>query len=149
MSGIVEKYVFSNSLVVLKLAVAGVIPLHRLGIAVVDGATGTSKKHFALTLDSMGIEPSYFGFDELQALADQYEGDPAKRATMLYMLYKPASVFASISGAIVGGALSAGVGFSTKTSVDSIKMGADVFKGHISGNYGPLIENFAKLEAKL
>lgn len=149
MGSIVEKYVFSNSLVVLKLAISGVIPLHRLGITVIEGATATSKRHFALTLDSLGIEPSHFGFDELQKIADEYKDSPSERATMLYMLYKPASVFASISGAIVGGAISAGVGFSTKTSVDSIKMGVDMLKGHTSGNYGELIKNFELLESKL
>lgn len=146
---LVEKYVFSNSFLVLKLAVSGVIPLHRLGITVIEGATATSKRHFALTLDSLGIEPSAFGFDELQMLADQYKDKPAERATMLYMLYKPASVFASISGAIVGGALSAGVSFGTKTTVDGIRMGVDMFKGHTSGNYGELIKHFELLETKL
>lgn len=149
MNGIVEKYVFSNSLVVLRLAIAGVIPLNRLGFAIVEESASTSKKHFALTLGSLGIEPSHFGFDELQTLADQYKGDPEKRATMLYMLYKPASIFASISGAMIGGAMSLGVGFATKTTVDSIKMGADVLKGHTSGDYKVLIQNFADLEGKL
>lgn len=146
---LIEKYVFSNSLLVLKLAVSGVIPIHKLGIAVVDEAASTSKKHFALTLGGLGIEPSYFGFEELQKIADSVKDDPTQRATYLYLLYKPASVFASIMGTMVSSTASLAVGLATSTEVDSLKMGRDIFKGHTSGNYQELIKNFAALEAKL
>ncbi len=148
-NGIIEKYVFSNSIIVLKLALAGVIPLHKLAVAVVDESADTAGRHFALTLGSLGIEPSYFGFEDLQKIADQYKDDPEKRASMLYFLYKPASVFASVAGGMAGSLLSAGVGFATKTTVDSLKMGKDVLVGHATGNYAPIVKHFEALENAL
>ncbi len=75
--------------------------------------------------------------------------DPQKKASLLYLLYKPASLFASISGTMVAATASLGVSLLTNTTVDGIKMGKDVMRAHALGNYEPILQNFAELEKKL
>ena len=75
--------------------------------------------------------------------------DPQKKASLLYLLYKPASLFASISGTMVAATTSLGVSLLTNTTVDGIKMGKDVMRAHARGNYEPILQNFAELEKKL
>ena len=117
-----------NSTVIFELLLAGVIPASGFAVSMAKGSLAAPKQHFVLTLDTLGISTAPFGFDELGLLAESVKNDPQKKASLLYLLYKPASIFASISGTMVAETLSLGVGLMTNTTVDGIKMSKDVMR---------------------
>ncbi len=125
---IFEKMTIGNSMVIFELLLAGVIPAWGFGVSMAKGSLAAPKQHFVLTLDTLGISTAPFGFDELGLLAESVKNDPQKKASLLYLLYKPASIFASISGTMVAETLSLGVGLMTNTTVDGIKMSMDVMR---------------------
>lgn len=99
---LVEKVMFNHAGLVLKLALAGCIPMKRVILALGSGEIQGAKTHFALTLDGIGIPPSSIGMDEMQKIADQYKDNPKMRANYLYLMYKPASILSAIAGAVIG-----------------------------------------------
>lgn len=151
---VTEKYVFGSGILVMKLALNGVIPLHKIAVSAVqttaEQGIDATKKYIALTLDWVHISPASIGMDELQKIADECKDSPQQRWLYLYMLQKPAGIAAALAGAMAGWAMSLAVGFSTYTEVDSLtKMAPDFFKWHVDRNFSGLIENFERLEKSL
>ena len=98
---LLENYAFGNASVIFELLLSGVIPASKFAVSMIKNSVDAPQKHFALTLDGVGIAPATFGFDQLNSMVDAVGTDPQKKAALLYLLYKPAGLFASIVGSMV------------------------------------------------